>query len=354
MPTIESIRLSFVWVDTIPGLLDELAPGAALAWLGRRGDYIYEFDRAQSFSIAPPGIRTPWQGRDSGWSFWRYYFEATKPSSVTGNQAWKNLAPFREDLVQFAPDGEAFSELRVSSFYFSHGSALVLTLNLRHQALTVLEAAKRMMALRHDAVLKLPGDAQRHTLNVLGNAIRARIHETGFAGLQTHAGRNQPFSVVTVLQADGVDRLAVVAEGDDTHRALEAMTGWNPNFDALDLAQYPIADSKIARSGKLGLDNDLVYARKYGVAIWLPRHLSDTKKGGKPLSCYHNNMLHGSLQIRSLAELVAFANRGAGVSLAVDQRVQRAETKLDMMKTGKEHTYRSRCLARQVEHVLAA
>jgi len=358
MATIKSIRLSFIWVDTIPGPLEGPTPDANLAWLGRRGDYTYNFDLAQtsdSLALAPLGL--PWRPPESGHAFWRYYFENRKVKSVTGSQAWKRLAPFREDLVHLAPEGEAYSELRVTGFYFSHGTALTVTLNLRHQALTLLDAAKRAMSLRWDRILTLPGPGdKRYSLDVLGNELRHRLLESRFAGMPTHAGRNQPFSIVTILEADDVDRLAATVDGDDTHRALEAVTRWNPNFDVVNLDQSPIANSKVERSGK-GLESDLVYARKTGVAIWLPRHLNVGADGRKSLSCYHNNLLHGSVQIRSLAELVHFAKReaarGAAPSLGVKDRSDRAVTILDLMKAGKDFTYRSRCLARQIEHVLA-
>jgi hypothetical protein len=358
MSMIKNIRLSFIWIDTIPGLLDRLAPGANLAWLGRRGDYSYNFNLAQTSGGVELGLLgTPWRTPESGRAFWRYYFENKKVASITGGQAWKRLTPFREDLVRFAPEGEAYSELRISGLYFSHGTALTVTLNLRHQALTVLEVAKRAMALRQDRVLTLPDAAgKRYSLDVLGNELRQRIHESRFAGLSTHAGRNQPFSIVTVLEADEVDRLAVAIDGDETHRALEAVTRWNPNFDVVDLAQSPIADSIVERSGK-GLKSDLVYARKSGVAIWLPRRLNEGKDGRKSLSCYHNNILHGSVQIRSLAELVHFTKRetarGAAPSPSVRERSDRAATILNLMKAGTDLTYRSRCLARQIEQTLA-
>jgi hypothetical protein len=358
MVTIKNIRLSFVWTDTLPGLLDGLAPDASLSWLGRRGDYIYKFDLAQTAGSAGPGSQgVPWRAPDSGRAFWRYYFENKRVISITGNQAWKHLTPFREDLVFFAPEGEAFSELRVSGFYFSHGTALVATLNLRHQAITVLECAKRAMALRQDRTLTLPNEpGKRYSLDVLGNELRERLLETRFAGLSSHAGRNQPFSVVTVLEADDVDRLAVAVDGDEIHRALEAMTRWNPNFDVVDLAQSPIAESMIERSGK-GLRSDLVYARKSGVAIWLPRQLNGGTEGRKSLSCYHNNILHGSVQVRSLAELIAFTKRetaqGAAASVGNKERSSRAATILGLMKAGKDVTYRSLCLSRQIEETLA-
>lgn len=358
METIKSIRLSFVWTDTLPGLLDGLALGADLAWLGRRGDYIYNFDDAQTTGTAgPTPLGVPWCAPDSGRAFWRYYFENKKVMSVTGIQAWKRLTPFREDLIVFAPEGEAFSELRVSGLYFAHGMAMVVTLNLRNQAMTLLECAKRAMGLRQDRSLIMPSDlGKRYSLDVLGNKLRERIHETHFTGLSAHSGRNQPFSVVTVLEADDVDRLAVAIDGDDVHRTLEAMTRWNPNFDVVDLSQSPIVDSMIERSGK-GLKSDLVYARKAGIAIWLPRRLSEGTNGRTSLSCYHNNVLHGSVQVRSLAELVAFTKRetarGSTPSLAIRERSDRAASILGLVRAGKDVTYRSRSLSQQVMQLSA-
>ncbi|MCP4326893.1 MAG: hypothetical protein GY791_00440 [Alphaproteobacteria bacterium] len=357
MPKLNNIRLSFVWVDTIPGLLDGAAPAAELAWLGRRGDFVYEFDRRQQPYPIGDALDMPWRPPDSGRGFWRHYFEDKRPAAVNGNQAWKNLAPLREDVSRSSPDGEAFTEMRVSALYFPHGMALVLTLNLRDLALDLMAATKRAMTLRHDQVLTLADEpGKRYSLDVLGNTIRDRLRGTHFAGLASHAGRDQPFSVVTVLEAADVDPLAAVVDGDETHRALEAMTGWNPHFEAVDLANAPIAKARVERRTSKGLDSDLFYARKSGVAIWLPRELDRGPKGRTALSCFHNNLLHGTVQTRSLAEFVHWTRReaakGVALSNAVTKRVQRAETLIAMIKAGKYVTYRSRCLALQIAQAL--
>ena len=79
--------------------------------------------------------------------------------------------------------------------------------------------------------------------------------------------------------------------------------------------------------------------------------------GRKSLSCYHNNILHGSVQVRSLAELIAFTKRetaqGAAASVGNKERSSRAATILGLMKAGKDVTYRSLCLSRQIEETLA-
>jgi hypothetical protein len=358
MVAIKNFRLSFIWVDTVPGLLDGAAPQASFAWLGRRGDFIYRFDAAQAArGGGQPGV--PWSEPDSGHAFWRLYFENKSDlRGITGSQAWKRLAPLRQNLPNGAAAGGACSEIRIAGFYFSHGTALAVTLNLRGQAATPLEAAKLAMKLRHDAVLALPEAPKTLlTLDALAAALRKRMHDKDLAGLAVHPGANQPFSIFTVLEADGLTPLADAQDGDDTHRALEGVTRWNPNFELVDLAQHPLAEALMKPSTHLGLKSDLVYLRRSGAAIWLPRLLHSGEAGRKTLSCYHNNMLHGSIQLRSLVELANFVKSEAAQSRppsdAVKERADRASTLLRMMQDGKDSTYRSRLLAAEIDQALA-
>lgn len=358
MVAIKNIRLTFIWVDSIPGLLDGAAPQAPFAWLGRRGDFINRFDTAQAARGGDlPGV--PWSEPDSGHAFWRLYFE-NKPDlrGITGSQAWKRLAPLRQNLFNAAGAGGAYSEIRATAFYFSHGTALAVTLNLRGQAATPLDAAKLAMTLRHDPVLALPhAPKPLLTLDALAGVLRKGMHGQNLAGLAVHPGANQPFSIFTVLEADGLTPLDDAKDGDDTHRALEGVTRWNPNFALVDLAQHPLAEALVKPSTHLGLKSDLVYVRRSGVAIWLPRLLHGGEAGRKSLSCYHNNMLHGSIQLRSLVELANFAKseaaQGRPPSDAVKERAERAGALLRLMQDGKENTYRSRLLAAQIEQALA-
>lgn len=362
MVAIRNFRLSFIWVDTVPGLLDGAAPQAPFAWLGRRGDFIYRFDQAQAVHGSQPGVPqpgVPWCEPDSGHTFWQHYFENKSDlRGITGSQAWKRLAPLRRNLPNGVAAGGACSDVRIAGFFFSHGTALAVTLNLRGQAATPIEAAKLAMTLRHDAVLALP-DAPKSllTLDALAAALRKRIHGTDLAGLAVHPGANQPFSIFTVLEADGLTPLSDAKDGDDTHRALEGVTRWNPNFALVDLAQHPLAEALMKPSTHLGLKSDLVYVRRSGAAIWLPRLLHSGQAGRKTLSCYHNNMLHGSIQLRSLVELVNFAKseaaQGRPPSDAVKERAERAGALLRMMQDGKDSTYRSRLLAAQIDQALA-
>jgi len=361
MVAIKNFRLSFIWVDSVPGLLDGTAPQAPLAWLGRRGDFINRFEEAQALGSgcpAPGQPGVPWCEPDSGHTFWQHYFENKSDlRGITGSQAWKRLAPLRQNFQKVTGAGGACSEIRIAGFYFSHGTALAVTLNLRGQAATPLEAAKLAMALRHDAMLALPEAPKTLlTLDALATTLRKRMHDTDLAGLAVHPGANQPFSIFTVLEAEGLAALADAKDGDDTHRALEGVTRWNPNFELVDLAQYPLADALMKPSSHLGLKSDLVYVRRSGAAIWLPRLLASGAAGRKTLSCYHNNMLHGSIQLRSLVELANFVKnesaQGRPPSDAVKERADRASALLRLMQDGKDSTYRSRLLAAQIEQAL--
>lgn len=355
MPRIKNFRISFVWIDTIPGLLDNQAPDSEFAWLSRRGDFTVNFDNCQAGRRAGGGLAVPWLSPDSGRSFWRYYFEDKRLSRVTGNQAWKKLAPLRQDLYRIAPRELDFSELRLSAYCYAHGIALALTLNARGVNLEPLAVAKRAVALRREQLLVLPDQPRpRFSLDVLHKTVRDRLHEEQFQSLDFHSGRNQPYSVVTILEADDVDPTSTVTEGDDTHRALEAMTVWNPYFEATDLNQSPIASARV--EGRKRLDSDLLYARDTGVAVWLPRELASGRKGLTALSCYHNNLLHGSMQVRSLAEFVHWTRRktanGGAVSNAISNRAERSARLLQMIRSGDYATYRSRCLEKVIDQSL--
>jgi hypothetical protein len=142
-----------------------------------------------------------------------------------------------------------------------------------------------------------------------------------------------------------------VPEGSPVHRALEALTGWNENFATMRLEAAPIASAKLAIHTRA--DGDLVYARKSGRAIWLPREFATTPARPR-LSCYHRNLTLASLQTMSLGECVGLVarrlKRGEKVAPLLLARAKSAARILGVLASGdRTATYRTKSIEMQVE-----
>jgi hypothetical protein len=97
-------------------------------------------------------------------------------------------------------------------------------------------------------------------------------------------------TIATFVQGQTDNPDQEVRDGSPVHRVLEALTGWNENFATMNL-QKTIESAKLTIHRRS--DSDLVYARKGGRAIWLPREFG-TSPARPRLSCYHRNITFGS------------------------------------------------------------
>jgi hypothetical protein len=288
---ISIFRTSFIWVETVPAVLAGACPNdAPFAFLGRYGDYAEEFDRCQAGR--PSGrLGLPWHS-SRGNFYWKYYFEGKRAGEMTGVQAWKKFVPFcmELDCTTVTPNAEA--RVFFEAFYFPHGLGVIARANYRGQPKSALEAARLALAVRYDYRFQIGGSsAAAGGVNLDQAAERALVlaRQRGFGKVDGFPGDNQPFTITTFLVGQNV---APLAAGSDEHFLLEAVAGWNRRLKPADLAKLPLSTAQLPiRDGD---DDNLMYGRKNGRAIWLTRAF-DRNPDTPTLASYHRNITHASL-----------------------------------------------------------
>ena len=286
---IKDLRLSFIWVETLFDMLRDAQPaGAPMAFLGR--SHLY----AAQFAAMPAGLGPPWP-KPSKHNFWRYYLQCD-PFKMPASQAWRFLVPFRR--VPLSVRG-ATPALRViaEGFYYPHGIGLIVTLtDTTDRAL--FDAVAASFLLRTDACVVVDDGAggRAVTLDQCADECFDSLRAAAYgAAVKAGVRSLDPFTVVTVVQAAGVDTGPLVT-GGPVHRSLEAWTGWRTSWktDALsDPAKTVLTTS--------GGGSRALYASRRGRAVWFPDRFTVP---GRALSCYHRNLALSSLQVESLGAAV--------------------------------------------------
>lgn len=164
-------------------------------------------------------------------------------------------------------------------------------------------------------------------------------------------GRTQslPFSVATVVRAEGVDATAPFSEGGMVHRVLQGLTTWSPNWKADGLKTLKEAGLEPRNKPQ----SSALYADVRGRAVWFPGHYVPERARYRSLSCYHRNLVFLSLQVESLAGLAAFTARkleqGEVPGPKHRELAKRAAVILGLLYGGTKETYRSHSPRRQID-----
>jgi hypothetical protein len=343
---ISIFRTSFIWVETVPSILEGKTAGQPFAFLGQTGDYAQAFDQCQSGTPGVGGLKLPWDG-PRGNRYWQYYLEK-HAGDMTGAQAWKKLVPFQLDLPCKITSKDPELTFALDAFYAPQGIAVVARATYRGAAKTPLEVAKLALAGRYDYRFEIDGK-DGLSLDRAAETALMLARRQGF-GEKTEGvgGDNQPFSVTTVLVGENAVPLA---QGSDEHFLLEAVTSWDRYLKPADLAQRPLAGAQLPIKGTDA--ENIMYARKHGRAIWMPRIFAGNSNTAT-LACWHRNVMQASRQTLSLGEFVSWAAAQANIHPAVRERAQRAVALLQLSAdgaaaTGKKTTYRSASVVEQIK-----
>jgi hypothetical protein len=174
----------------------------------------------------------------------------------------------------------------------------------------------------------------------------------------------QPMSLVTVIEADGVDPDADIRKNAVILHALEVLANWPAAPDHITLPDPSKVCLPIKQSAPAG---SALYAQERGRAVWhpalfrpadnaTPTAVADQIRRSSALSCYHRNLLFGSLQAESLSLLISytarlFDNGTRKIDLTYHHRNVAANAAICLRKLyigGKGDTWRSASVPRQI------
>jgi len=347
MPQIEvyDLRLSLIWVDTVLTFLGDPSPqGAPLAFLGRRSSYGERFEQMLERGTIAGDYQPPWPVR-AGHFFWTYYLESYVPGYISGDQAWKALVPFRWKLPATVQTPSLPGRLSHEAFFYPHGIAIIVTAVLRAN-LSLEEAVEKAFEVKKTGRFEVKWDDEAApesvSLEVFARKALPALHKTAFGPETSYPVRSiSPFTVATVVKGSGVEPNNPVSEGGKIHRALEAMTTWQPTWREDVLPSLAESSLKIRTAPA----SHSLYGRKRGRVVWFPGLFVRKTPGSSSLACYHRNLVFASLQVESLSAFILETWKQicdtTKLTVTHEECARRAASILGRLYGGNASTYRS-------------
>ena len=303
-PVILDFRLSFIWTETLLGLLNKaLKPKPSFEFLTQSSSYEQLFREVQQSGPSDNGLDVPWKG--SREHFWNFYLPGSAGGQVSGKQAWEHLVPLRAKpslKVDKWPNGQLILE----GFYYPHGLAAVCT--FRCQGRFAPEEVRDLAySIRYDELFSVTVADKQQDLS-LTNLARKALDGLREAAVESgdQPGRRrdpfEPFSLLTVVKGEDVAPTQPFPQNGPVHQMLDVLSYWPPvrtaSPTAFDKATLPLYKRDAAKGSAM-------FAGKRGRTIWFPDKFTLRKQKVSSLNCYHRNNLRGAMQVDSMGAFVA-------------------------------------------------
>jgi hypothetical protein len=365
---IQSLRLSFMWAEILPEFLSgTVPPGSPFAGFTSNFRFAKLFVAARDGATTDPKFEVPWV-RDKQQRFWMRYLVQGKLNQVTGGQAWKYMIPLRLDLG-LKPGADWFQgDIFIDAFYYPFGTAVVIS--SRWEPNVPLDQLVSEAYRVYNGKFAIAGGTPQLRLDDLADAAFNALHQRAVGTPSPGEFRSpDPLSIMTVIQGKGVDLNAEVRKNTGVMKALEALTSWPANPDAVKL---PDLDRACLKTMGHSPESAALFAERRGRAAWIPSLFSSgqPRASAKPaanataraklsskLGCYHRNLLFASIQTESLGRLVSytsklFAQGKTPADLTANHRDLAQNAALQLVKLylgAKDDTWRSESPHRQIE-----
>ncbi|MDB5577715.1 MAG: hypothetical protein JWR80_2891 [Bradyrhizobium sp.] len=299
----------------------------------------------------------PW--RDSQRSaFWREYAGSTALSQISAEQSIELLIPLRLTPAQ-APVVRVTNgreRLFFDVYGYPHGPVVALTVQLPPGvALSPDDWRDRLRALRLTGCydVTLPGAAAQTgcTAKEVLDALLEWYRPQYYGAVKAFTASSDPFSIVAVIQGQGVDSSIPLATRADLQRILNAVTAWPVNWEAMQVP--PLAEASLPVSSTNVSSGDALYAAKRGRTLWRPALFTYRAPAGArlhTLSCLMHNHIAGAVQAESLrlfavGYAATKANKRGGIPARLRANVA---TQIDRLWRG-DQTYRSSSIKLHLE-----
>lgn len=366
-PVLQHLKLSEIRFAAAEELLLQPPDGGG-AWAARVRPTGYAAAFQAALDGAPGAddaeeVSLPWRrGSGSRNYFWKFYLESS-PDGVSAQEARRRFVPLRRSLAPPAvlrpvpePRLEAVklrpTELRLEAFYYPHAVATTTTVRLSGEA-SLEEAVDALNTVR-SARFRLSGSGGGAAADVPGRKLEEiadlRLAELveELTGAPLPPGRlAHPFSVVTVLQGQGVPVNAKAGDDPMLQRALNGLVTGLKDWKLIPAP--PLEECQIELRPSPA--SHLLYGRDRARAVWFPAPMVDRDRRST-LGCYHRNLTMASLQTASLLALAGMAAAHlaspAGLPAALVDPARRAADILGRLYGGKG-TYRSASVAKQID-----
>ncbi|MBZ5506220.1 MAG: hypothetical protein LAO78_12235 [Acidobacteriia bacterium] len=361
---IQSLRLSLIWAELLPDFLRSNVPLASpFGPLPR--DFLFEktFETARDGASTNPKFEVPWL-RERKQKFWMRYMVQGKLSQVKGSQAWNYLVPLRLDTgIRVTANGFK-GDVFIDAFYYPFGTAVVISLRWDPN-LALNQITGDVYSVYKNGKFSVANGPQQAALEDVVDYIFETMRERALGKTSESVFRTpEPFSLLTVIQATGVNPNADVRKDTPVMETLEALTSWPANPSNLTLPDLNKACLPSKGHSPLG---SALFSERRGRAVWIPTLFGVNQPPSQfqapaqarlssKLGCYHRNLLFASLQIESLGRLLCYTSglfaqgtRKADLPAGHRDLVENAALQLAKLYKGlRDDTWRSASAQRQI------
>jgi hypothetical protein len=230
----------------------------------------------------------------------------------------------------------------------------VITVRVRDSA-SLDEAVKRALQARYKKDYDVKWGDGSQGLYSLGGLAEYTLDSfcEDALGSGGHKGRGfsgDPFSIAAVIQGGSDYKDQPVEQGNEIHKALEALVTWNETWSGASPPQ--LEEKKLPMKNEQG--NHYLYGDRQGRAVWFPKLFTPPTDGSRryALGWYSRNLLLASVQTASLGAFLTYTadrlKEGASIPKPQKDWARDAIKALDRLSQG-QNTYRTWSTHAQIE-----
>lgn len=238
----------------------------------------------------------PWHDR-YGRLFWKYYIQK-KPAAP--KDLWRAMVPLYYEANDIIKADWLNGKVTLRTYLYPWSIGLVVDITAA-SSLTLKEAVLLGLQVQRLNKYKIANGGGQQEASLPGlvetllTAIRSNVYGPGLTG-QT----GEMFSIVSVLDAEGVDAKEPLVEGSPLHYALEGLANWNVNWETTPPRNMDERKIETQQSPP----SHVLYGSRRGRVLWFPVNFRRNSFNADTLTCYHQNLTVASLQTESLCRLV--------------------------------------------------
>lgn len=322
---IKRCRLTFVWLEAIPELLQNSADGSISEHLSAEG-FANTFNKLLKGTDCPP-FDLPWphkQQESYSRNFWNsslFKSFRDRPNADHGKLAWKAAIPLRHKtpLARIASNDRCF----VEGWYFPLGVAVSVTAWLSGSYdENQFDAAMRAFQSAPQTLNWADGTVSSESLRSLSRKALDQLRSERF-NLPPNKFEPESFKIVTIIAGEitGSDK---PAEQESMLNSLLAAAGRGMN------AVSPPGDVFVLSENRL---------------IWRPDAFLNTSTNIHTLGCLHRNVTMATLHVATLirsAEIIVteFIENGSQVPVSIEPYARLVAGLLGRIYGNDRHTYK--------------
>ena len=292
---VNETRASFIqFIPALALLQSRNPPPVRSPFLLSDVDFQKQYSKVQS---AQTGQRAPGPER-YGKLFWSRYVTNSEPHAL-----WRGLVPIEYSL-QAIVESLVLNNCNVvlRAYLYPWGIGVVADVKLM-DAKPLDQTVNLLRDIRDRARIKWKFDTLSGMASpeVLTSKLRERLHPDIYGDKVDQEDPGTQFTIVTVVDADGVVATDPIADGGPIHLALEGFIGWDRNWAVT--PPLPNALVKFRIPSLRGPVGHIVYGNDRARAVWLPKEFRSTADFPDRLSCYHQNLSVAALHTEALCVL---------------------------------------------------